>query len=71
MTLAAFAGFMIRRSQLKKLKRRVLELEQEMVTSHSEILGLQQNIAELKKEKKTTPVVSLPEGNVHYPYSSK
>src|SRR5690606_17816721 len=72
LTFAVFTGYMVRRAQQKKLRKRVLELEQEMVISHSEILGLQQNIAELRREKKpAATVVAMPEGNKHYPYNSK
>jgi len=44
-TLAAGVGFYFRSHQLRKLKRRVEELEEEMLTSHREVLQLETELA--------------------------
>ncbi len=37
--LAFLAGLFIRRTQIKKLKKKVFELENEMLSNHADILG--------------------------------
>lgn len=39
-----FAGFVFRSAQLQKKQRRILELEEEMIASHAEILALQKQL---------------------------
>jgi cell division protein FtsB len=61
--LAAFViGFLFRSSQLKKQKKRVSELEKEMMASHAEILELQQERLTLEKQLKgasNIPVIPI------------
>jgi hypothetical protein len=56
------AGFLLRSSQLKKLKKKVAELEREMVTSHAEILELQKDklvLQEKLKGSSNIPVIPI------------
>ena len=59
----AFAtGFILRHSQLKKLKYKVNDLEKEMIASHAEILELQQEKHVLEKQLKgasNIPVIPI------------
>jgi hypothetical protein len=59
----AFAtGFLLRGTQLKKLKGRVNELEREMMASHAEILELQSDRLMLEEKLKGTsniPVIPI------------
>lgn len=62
-TAVAFTfGFILRTAQLKKQKKRVAELEKEMMTSHAEILELQQEKLKLEEKLKGTsniPVIPI------------
>lgn len=53
--LAAICGFAIgfffKAAIINKHKKRVLSLEDEMLTNHSRILDLEKQVAELKEEK--------------------
>lgn len=59
----AFAtGYLLRGSQLKKQKRKVSELEREMVISHAEILELQRDkvlLEEKLKGNSNIPVIPI------------
>lgn len=59
----AFAtGFLLRQSQLKKLKAKVNDLEKEMITSHAEILELQRDrllLEEKLKGNSNIPVIPI------------
>lgn len=60
--LAAFAvGFMFRSRQIKSYKRKVLDLEKEMLSNHAEILELQKERASLLKQMKESriPVITM------------
>ena len=60
--IAFFLGFMLRTAQLKKHKKRVGELEKEMMASHAEILELQQERLQLEEKLKGTsniPVIPI------------
>ena len=64
---AAFAfgtliGFSFRSRQISKSKRRILELETEMVDNHAEILRLHKYQAEKKASSGKVPVISMPVG---------
>ena len=48
--LCAFAGFVFRSQQVKKGRKRILSLENEMLNNHAEILRLQQELATIKRE---------------------
>ena len=62
-TAVAFAlGFMLRSAQLKKQKKRVGELEKEMMASHAEILELQKDKLTLEEKLKGSsniPVIPI------------
>jgi wobble nucleotide-excising tRNase len=47
--VAMAAGFMMRASQISGYKRKVVELEKEMLNNHATILDLQHDIAKLEK----------------------
>lgn len=50
------AGFIFRSAQLQSKQRRIKELEAEMLSSHSEILLLQQQLTISKKSESNTVV---------------
>ncbi|MDF2187270.1 hypothetical protein [Paraflavitalea sp. CAU 1676] len=59
--LSAFlAGFIVRKSQLKKLKMKVLELENEMLSNHADILDLQKEKASLEQKLKEHHIPVIP-----------
>jgi hypothetical protein len=47
---ALVTGFLFRSGQIKKSERKIAELEKEMVTSHAEILELQQEKLALEEK---------------------
>ncbi len=51
---AAFIGFTLRNQQIKKYKKRILSLENEMLNNHAEILRLQQELVLLEKSRPAT-----------------
>jgi hypothetical protein len=58
------AGFLFRSGQLKKCKRKISELEREMVLSHAEILELQKEklvLEEKIKRSSDIPVIPITE----------
>lgn len=59
--IAGFVGFVFRSSQIGGLKKKVYELEKEMLSSHAEILQLQKEKIELlqKFQTPTIPVIPL------------
>lgn len=60
--IAFVAGFLLRSAQLKKQKKRIFELEKEMMASHAEILELQKEKLELEGKLKGTsniPVIPI------------
>lgn len=49
--IAAFClGLLYKRVMVAKQKKRILRLEDEMLSNHSTILGLEKKIAEIQKE---------------------
>ena len=62
-TVAAFLiGFLSRSAQLKKYKKRIGELETEMMANHAEILDLQKERLQLEEKLKDTsniPVIPI------------
>jgi predicted Holliday junction resolvase-like endonuclease len=55
-------GFVLRSAQIKKLKRKVEDLEREMMASHAEILELQKDklvLEEKLKGSSSIPVISI------------
>lgn len=63
---SAILGYLFRKAKLMKSQKRVLSLENEMLSNHAEILHLQQEIAKNLKEKaarSSTPVVPMKDSN--------
>lgn len=61
-TIAFATGFLLRGTRLKKLQRRVSELEKEMMASHAEILELQKDrmlLEEKLKGSSSIPVIPI------------
>ena len=62
--LSGVAGFLFRSSQIAKCKKRILSLENEMLSNHAEILNLQQELVKIKNEEpggSKTRIVSMKE----------
>lgn len=61
MICSAIAGFSLRSTKLKKQKKRIDELEKEMLASHAEILQIQKEKIDLLKmmEQPAIPVIPL------------
>lgn len=58
---AGWLGFNLRSRQLYKLKKRVEELEEEMLTSHREVLQLETELARrLTASLHSAPVIPFP-----------
>ncbi len=53
-------GFMIRRSQIKSLKKKIVELEKEMLSNHADILELQRNKALLEQNFRGSKIPVIP-----------
>lgn len=59
--IAAFGvGFIIRSAQINSLRKKVLELESEMLRNHAEILNLQRNKANLELTIKESQIPVIP-----------
>jgi len=59
--IAAFGvGYMIRSVQVNSLRKKVLELESEMLRNHAEILNLQQSKANLELTIKESKIPVIP-----------
>jgi hypothetical protein len=46
----AFVGYIFKAALLKKYKKRVLQLENEMLSNHSKILALEKKNAEMERD---------------------
>lgn len=59
--LAFLVGFLVRSGQLKKWRKKVIELETEMLSNHADILDLQKEKATLELTLKSLaiPVISI------------
>lgn len=55
-----FLGFMIRRKQIKGLKKKIFELEKEMLSNHADILELQKSKALLEQSLKASKIPVIP-----------
>jgi len=53
-------GFLFRRSQIKSLKKKVLELEKEMLSDHADILDLQRHKAILEQSLDASRIPVIP-----------
>jgi hypothetical protein len=59
--LTAFAlGFLLRGKQLKSSRRKILELEKEMLSNHADILDLQKEKAILIKQMRESKIPVIP-----------
>jgi len=58
--LAFLTGITIRRTQIKKLKKKVLELENEMLSNHADILDLQKEKANIEQKLKEVHIPVIP-----------
>lgn len=59
--IGAFAvGFVFRSSQIRSCKKKILELEKEMLNNHAEILELQKERASLIKQFKESKIPVIP-----------
>lgn len=59
---AGIIGFIFRSKQIKKLRRRVGELEKDLLSNHSDILELQKDKALLEqklKDNSSSPVIPI------------
>ena len=56
----ALIGFLFRGNQLGKLRRRIKELEAEMLQNHADILSLQRENTQLSDKIKNNPVPVIP-----------
>ena len=55
LALAGFVfGFILKSGIIRKQRKRILSLEDEMLTNHSRILSLEKRIADYKSEKNNT-----------------
>ena len=75
--MSALAGFFLRRAQLYKSKKRIIYLENEMLSNHAEILKLQQELVMMEKnsalphKSRVVPMKdSQQEGNTENPETS-
>lgn len=71
--VSAFIGFLLRSGQLKKVRQRVLSLENEMLKNHAEILELQKEIVKFQniQNNSKTPVVSIKDSPAEEKTSAK
>ena len=53
-------GFLIKRSQIQSLKRKIVELENEMLNNHADILELQKNKALLEQNLQASKIPVIP-----------
>lgn len=58
--LAFLVGIILRRGQIKSLKKKVLELENEMLSNHADILELQKEKACLEQRLKELHIPVIP-----------
>ena len=54
MVAGAFVGFIFKAALLKKYKKRVLQLENEMLGNHARILALEKKNADLERQLNNT-----------------
>ena len=57
---AFITGFLLRGRQIKNCRRRIIELEKEMLNNHAEILELQKERASLLRQMKESKIPVIP-----------
>ena len=57
---AVLIGFLVRTTQIQSLKRKVVELEKEMLSNHADILELQRNKALLEQNLQASKIPVIP-----------
>lgn len=61
LVIGAFAaGFLLRGKQIRNCRRRIIELEKEMLNNHAEILELQKERASLLGQMKESKIPVIP-----------
>lgn len=60
MVLTFLIGLLLRRGQIKSLKKKVLELENEMLSNHADILELQKEKAAFEQRLKELHIPVIP-----------
>jgi hypothetical protein len=58
--LSFAAGFLLRRIRQRSLQKRIIELENEMLLNHAEILGLQKNKAQYEQSPQDSKIRVIP-----------
>lgn len=58
--VASAIGFFLRSAQLNSLRKKVIELEKEMLTNHAAILDLQKERASLERKLKESQIPVIP-----------
>ena len=58
--LSLAAGLLFRKNKVRSLQRRIVELENEMLISHAEILGLQKSKAENEQNPHVSKIPVIP-----------
>ena len=58
--ISFFLGLMIRRAQIKSYKKKILELEKEMLSNHADILELQKHKALLEQNLQASKIPVIP-----------
>ena len=53
-------GFLIKRGQIQSLKRKIVDLENEMLNNHADILELQKNKALLEQNLQASKIPVIP-----------
>ena len=57
---AVLIGFLVRTTQIRSLRRKVVELEKEMLSNHADILELQRNKALLEQNLQASKIPVIP-----------
>jgi hypothetical protein len=58
--ISIFLGFIVRSSQIRSLKRKIVELEKEMLSNHADILELQKAKAVLEQNLQASRIPVIP-----------
>ena len=58
--ISFFLGLMIRRAKIKSFRKKILELEKEMLSNHADILELQKHAALLEQNLQASKIPVIP-----------